>query len=104
MTSRRGTVCIEIVPWLSEYFGVAGGARLVFEEEVDADVRLGDLLVALRDRHPGLGASIGDFVAGELFDHVTVIHNDTVVGADAALDETIVAGDSLVFLPAFSGG
>lgn len=41
---RKGTVRLEIVPWLSEPFGHRGASRLVLEEEV---VEAGDSLVPL---------------------------------------------------------
>lgn len=64
----RGTVRVEVVPWLAEAFGHAGGSRLVLEAELE------------------------------------VVHDDTLLGAQAALEARIVSGDVLAFLSAFSGG
>ena len=95
---------LEIVPWLTQAFGQEGGSRLVLEEDVDGRVRLGDYLASLAGKYPAIGTAIVDLEAGRLFDHVNVVHNDTLLGSHAALEAVIEAGDSLVFLPAFSGG
>ncbi len=102
--ARRGTVRIEIVPWLTEHFGKVDGGRLVLEAEVDGGTTLGDLLVSLRSAYPAVGDALVDFEVRRLFDHIEVVHNDTVVTARAALDERIEPGDSLMLLPACSGG
>lgn len=100
----QGTVRLEIVPWLTQHFGQHGAARLVLEEDIAAAISLGDFLASLAEKYPAIGTTIVDFNAGQLFEHVSVVHNDTLVGSHAALDERIEPGDSLVFLPAFSGG
>lgn len=97
-------VRVEIVPWLTHHFGTAGASRLLIEEEVAGALSLGDFLTSLAPKYPGIGTVILDLDAGQLFDHVSVVHNDTVLGSDTVLQERIEAGDSLVFLPAFSGG
>jgi len=99
-----GTVRLEIVPWLTEAFGHRGASRLVLDEEVSGETSLGDLLTALSTRYPAIGAALVDLGAGRVFEHVTIVHNDTVLGSHTALDARIKAGDSLVFVPAFSGG
>lgn len=100
----KGTVRLEIVPWLTQAFGDEGRSRLVLEEEVDGGVRLGDFLASLARRYPGIWTAIVDLAAGRLFEHVSVVHNGTILGSHDALEATVQAGDSLVFLPAFSGG
>ena len=65
---------------------------------------LGDFLTSLASKYPAVGTVILDVDAGQLFEHVSVVHNDTVLGSAAVLDQRIEAGDSLVLLPAFSGG
>jgi molybdopterin converting factor small subunit len=104
VATSQGRVRLEIVPWLTSPFGHGGASHLVLEEEVAGAVSLGDFLTSLVGKYPALGTAILDVDAGELFDHVSVVHNDTVLSSDTALDELIDAGDSLVFLPAFSGG
>jgi len=65
---------------------------------------LGDYLASLAGKYPAISAVILDLEAGRLFEHVNVVHNDTLLGSHAALEARVEAGDSLVFLPAFSGG
>ena len=100
----KGTVRVEIVPWLAQHFGTPGASHLVLEEEVAGALSLGDLLTSLAPKYPAIGRVIVDLGARQLFEHVSVVHNDTVLGSAAVLEERIEAGDSLVLLPAFSGG
>jgi molybdopterin converting factor small subunit len=104
VAAGKGTVRLEIVPWLTQSFGRAGTSRVILEEEVDGVISLGDFLASLAGKYPAIGEAIVDLDAGELLDHVSLVHNDTLVGSHAAWQERIEAGDSLVFLPAFSGG
>ena len=99
-----GTVRLEIVPWLTQQFGNAGSSRLILEEDVDGTMRLGDFLASLAGKHPAIGVAILDVGAGELLEHVTIVHNGTALGSNTALEEPVEAGDSLIFLPAFAGG
>jgi molybdopterin converting factor small subunit len=100
----KGSVRVEIVPWLTQHFGTAGAAHLILEEDVAGALSLGDFLTALAPKYPAIGTVILDLGARQLFEHVSVVHNDTVLGSAAVLEERIEAGDSLVLLPAFSGG
>jgi molybdopterin converting factor small subunit len=97
-------VRLEFVPWLTQPFGHEGGSRLVLEEDVGGPVSLGDYLASLAGKYPAISTVILDLQAGRLFEHVNVVHNDTLLGSHAALEARVAAGDSLVFLPAFSGG
>jgi molybdopterin converting factor small subunit len=100
----KGSVRVEIVPWLTQHFGTAGAAHLILEEDVAGALSLGDFLTALAPKYPAIGTVILDLGTRQLFEHVSVVHNDTVLGSAAVLEERIEAGDSLVLLPAFSGG
>ncbi len=95
---------LEIVPWLTQLFGQRGASHLILEEEVAGAMCLGDLLVSLATKYPAVGTAIVDLDAGALLDHVSVVHNDTVLSSDTALRQRVESGDSLIFLPAFSGG
>ena len=95
---------LEIVPWLTQPFGQRGASHLFLEEEVAGAVSLGDLLASLATKYPAVGTAIVDLDAGALLDHVSVVHNDTVLSSDTALGQRVESGDSLIFLPAFSGG
>jgi molybdopterin converting factor small subunit len=97
-------VRVEIVPWLTEPFGHRGTSRLVLEEDARAATTLGAFLGALAGKHPAIGAAIVEIERGRLFEHVSVVHNDVLLPPHTALEAIVEAGDSLVFLPAFSGG
>jgi len=102
--ARTGTVHLEIVPWLTQQFGTGGSSRLILEEDVDGTVTLGEFLASLAGKYPAIGTAILDAGTGRLSEHVSIVHNDTVLGGSRALEELVRAGDSLIFLPAFSGG
>ena len=95
---------VEIVPWLTHHFGTAGASHLILEEEVAGSKSLGDFLTSLASKYPAVGTVILDLDAGRLFEYVSVVHNGTVLSSAAVLEERIEAGDSVVLLPAFSGG
>jgi len=104
VAADRGQVRLEIVPWLTQSFGHEGASRVVLEEPIEGPVGLGDYLASLAGKYPAIGTVIVDLQAGRLFDHVNVVHNDRLLGSHDALEASIEAGDSLVLLPAFSGG
>jgi molybdopterin converting factor small subunit len=104
VAARRGTVRLEIVPWLTEHFGARGLGHLVLEEEVDGTPSVGEFLTSLAGKYPAVGTVIVDLEAGELCEHVSVVHNGVLVGSHVALEARLEPGDSLVLLPAFSGG
>lgn len=102
--AATGTVRVEIVPWLTQHFGSGASSRVALEAPVEGPTTLRALLGSLAETYPAIGTSIVDVAADALFDHVNVVHNDTLLSSSRALDEPIAAGDTLVFLPAFSGG
>ncbi|MBI3107194.1 MAG: MoaD/ThiS family protein [Candidatus Rokubacteria bacterium] len=102
--ARTGTVRLEIVPWLTQQFGKGDASRLLLEEDVEGAVTLGDFLASLAEKYPAFGTAILDIGTGRLAEHVSIVHNGTVLGGSRAADELVRAGDSLIFLPAFSGG
>ncbi len=99
-----GKVRIEIVPWLTQPFGQRGSSRLILEEEIDHELPMVDFLSSLANKYPAVVTAILDLDAGQLFDHVNIVHNDTMIGSGMALEQPIRGGDSLVFLPAYVGG
>ncbi|MDO8672077.1 MAG: hypothetical protein Q7O66_11695 [Dehalococcoidia bacterium] len=100
----RGKIRIEIIPWLTRYFGQRGSARLILEEGIDKEIRMVDFLASLSSKYPAVGEAIIDLQSGRLFDHVEIVHNDVLLGGKEALEQVVRDGDSLVFLPAFVGG
>ena len=102
--ARTGTVRLEIVPWLTHAFGADGSARLVLEEDVDGPVTLGDFLASLAGEYPAVRTTLLDAGTGGLAEHVSVVHNGAALAPGEALEVLVRPGDSLVFLPAFSGG
>jgi len=102
--ARTGRVRLEIVPWLTDQFGRGDSSRLLLEEDVDGAVRLGDFLASLTGKYPAIATAILDVGTGQLAEHVSIVLNDTVLGSSGALEALVRAGDSLVVLPAFSGG
>ncbi len=104
MVGGRGTIRLEIVPWLTEPFGERHAGRLVLEEEIERPTSLGRFLASLAGNHPGIGAVILDLERGRLFDHVSVVKNGVAIASNTVEAEIVEPGDSLVLLPAFSGG
>ncbi len=99
-----GRIHLEILPWLAEAFGQAGSAPLVLEEELTAAKPLGELLASLAAKYPAITTVVLDVPTRTLHDHVSIIHNGTVLPPGTAPSTRIAPGDSLIVLPAFSGG
>ncbi|MDO8673920.1 MAG: hypothetical protein Q7O66_21115 [Dehalococcoidia bacterium] len=100
----RGRIRIEIIPWLTRSFGQRGSSRLILEEEIDNETGMIDFLTNLSKKYPAVGVAIVDLQAGQLFDHVEIVHNDVLLGGKVVLEQVVRDGDTLVFLPAFAGG
>ncbi len=99
-----GTVRIEVLPWLTDYFHPRRPGRMVWDEEFGDGGALRDLLRQMEPSHPSFLAAIYDSDAGMLRSHIEVIVNDRLTSMLTILDLCLKDGDHVIFLPSYSGG
>jgi len=97
-------VKLEVIPWLTDYFGARGASRLVLEEEAAEGEKVRDLLVRLADRYQEFGRLAFDAEKGQLSGHITVICNNRLLELLDGLDTVLKEGDTILLLPAYAGG
>ena len=97
-------VKLEVIPWLTDYFGARGASRLVLEEEAAEGQTVRDLLDRLAARYQEFGNLAFDADKGQLSGHITVICNDRLLELLSGLDTVLKDGDAIMLLPAYAGG
>ena len=97
-------VKLEIVPWLTDYFGFKGSRRLVLEEGLEDGATLRDLLMRLADQYQGLAELFFDPEGQELSGQISIIVNDRMLELVGGLETRIDDGARIMLLPAFDGG
>ena len=98
------TVRLQVLSWLTRVFDAERRARVAWEEEVERDSTLRALFERLAREHPQFGELVYDTAEGKLTGIVSVIYNDRILELAGGLDVVVHDGDSIVLLPAFSGG
>ncbi len=97
-------VRLEVIPWLTTAFGATGPGRLVREEEVDPGATVRDLFDRLASQYQGFAELVFDRDSRQLTGLVSVIFNDRILELQGGLDTTFADGDTIILLPAYSGG
>ena len=97
-------VRVEVVPWLTDAFGVKQSGRLVLEEEVADVANIHDLIENLLDLHRDFGRAAFDPETGNFTGQICVILNDQLLESPGEWNTRLNAGDTVVLLPAFVGG
>ncbi len=98
------TVRLVVLPWLTRTFGASGPGRLVREEAVTPGSTVRDLFDRLAVEHQGFAELAFDRNTRELSGLVCAILNDRLLDLQGGLDVAFTEGDTLLVLPAFSGG
>ena len=94
----------EVLPWLTVAFGAKGPGHLVIEEEVDLGATVRDLFDRLAFQYQGFAELVFDRDRRQLTGLVSVILNDRILELQGGLDTTFADGDTIILLPAYSGG
>ncbi len=98
------TVRLVVLPWLTRAFGVPGPGRLVREEVVAPEATVRNLFDRLAGEHQAFAELVFDQNTRELSGLVCAILNDRLLDLQGGLDVAFADGDTLLILPAFSGG
>ena len=116
MTAARGTpgstrgetgvaeVSVEAVAWVTRFVGGDGTSRRVFREPLQTGDSARTVLRRVSARFPALAEALWNPSTGDLAEHVQVMVNDAVLGADVTLDTRLSPGDTVTLLGQFMGG
>lgn len=96
-------VKVEAKFWVAEALGAEEGT-LLLEEEVVEGSSLASLLSCLSAQNQLFARTVYDPEEGHLSEHVMLILNDRHVDLLEGLETKLGDGDTLLLLPAFSGG
>ncbi|MBI4339941.1 MAG: MoaD/ThiS family protein [Chloroflexi bacterium] len=98
------TVRLEVLPWLTRAFGAQGPGRLVRQEELAPGATVRDLFDRLASQYQGFAELVFDPNSRELSGLVSAVLNDRLLDLQGGLDVTFADGDTILMVPALSGG
>ena len=96
-------VKVKAMFWAAQALG-AKGESLILDEEVVEGSSVAFLLEGLASRNLRFAKTVFDPKARHLSEHVVLILNDRHLDLLEGLDTRLEDGDTLLLLPAFSGG
>jgi molybdopterin converting factor small subunit len=99
-----GGVRLEILAWLSRYFGVESSGRVVLEREVTQGTTVGDLLAELISQNRELRDVCFDPQSGRPTGHVTFVLNGRFLELAGGLEAELSPGDTIRLMPTLGGG
>jgi molybdopterin converting factor small subunit len=97
-------VQVRILPWFSDLLVPGQHAPLLLEEELPPGASLRTLLTSLAGRYARFEDALYSPLHDTLQPTVVITYNGRFVAPVEALDLTLQAGDSVVLIPAYSGG
>lgn len=97
-------VTLEVLSWLSPRLGAPQAGRTLLQEDVIEGETVRDWLRRLAQKYPDFVDLVFDLKAGRLTDHVNLVFNGRLIELLQGLDTRLKDGDTILFLPAYSGG
>ena len=98
------SVRLEVMPWLSRYFGAERSGQVVLEREVSDGATVRDLLEEIASQNQEFNEVLFDAKTGSLAGHISVILNGRFLELAGGLEAKLRPGDTIRLMPAFSGG
>lgn len=98
------TVEVEVVPWLTRFFGTDNGRRIKLQRDLRPGETVEAFLRRLGQDYPELGQALWDPQTGELGEHIEIVINDAVLGIDQQVDTPLRPGERVTLVPAYIGG
>jgi molybdopterin converting factor small subunit len=105
-TKNKATikVSVEVMSWLKEDFGHEGWDRLVFDQEINRNASIMDLLQQLAREYPRFNQKAFIDSKHNLLDYSAVVLNGTFLSSLQNLDTELKEGDNIKLTPGFYGG
>jgi len=98
-------VQVEILSWLKEILNIEGvGDSFSFDQEIQEDNTIRDLLSLLAAKYPRFGQVVFDVKAQKLNEGFNIFLNGTLIEVINGLRTKLASGDTLTLLPTIEGG
>ena len=98
-------VRLEILSWLTQTLDIqATGEGVSFDQEIDEDRTVRDLLNDLAARYQSFGQVVFDIKAQKLTGRVSIFFNGRNLELANGLETRLSDGDTLTFVPPIVGG
>ena len=97
-------VRLEVLPWLSRYFGAESTARAILERDVATGVTVGGFLEDMTLQSQELKEVLFDDRTGRLVSHIIVIKNGRLLELSGGLEAELEDGDTLRLMASIAGG
>lgn len=97
-------VHLEILGWLTETLGIEGTNEIIFDQEIEGDKTVKDLLNQLAPRYQRFRQMVFDVKAQKLTGRVGIFFNGHILESVNGLETKLKDGDILTFIPPMVGG
>ena len=98
------SVCVEVMPWLSRYFGAEHHGHVVLEREVADGATVKDLLEEISSHNPEFRDVLFDVGTGRPGRYMTIVLNGRLLELAGGLETKLNPGDTILLLAALAGG
>ena len=98
------TVSVEVMPWLSRYFGAEHHGHVVLEREVGDGTTVKALLEEISAHRREFRDVLFDSSSGRLGRYMTIVLNGRLLELTGGLETKLKHGDTILLMAALSGG
>jgi hypothetical protein len=98
------TATVEVTAWVTRLVGGDGTGHRFFEEPLQGDDTVGDVLRRVAARFPELDAALWLSGRRELGEHIEVLVDDAALGVSHELASLLKGGERITLLGQFMGG
>ena len=97
-------VCVEVMPWLSRYFGTEHHGHVVLEGEVADGTTVKDLLEEISSHNREFRDVLFDSDTGRQGRYMTIVLNGRFLELTGGLETKLKPDDTVLLLATLSGG
>ncbi len=95
---------LKITPSLSSIVRAKAGEWFVLEKELAARTTLGDLLAELASKYADFRKMVYDPQTRKVGEQINIAINRNLLPPEEAVNHVLEDGDSIILLPAYTGG
>ena len=97
-------VSVEVMPWLSRYFGTGHQGRVVLEREMPDGATVKDLLEEISSQNREFRDVLFDLRTGRPGRFMTIVLNGRLLELAGGLETKLKPGDTILLMAALAGG